>query len=476
MSNVLTPDICVIGAGSAGLTVAAAAASFGVPVVLVERGKMGGDCLNTGCVPSKALLAAANRAQAVRDAGRFGIVAGEPRTNFAAVMAHVRRAITAIEPNDSAERLTGLGVRVISGVARFADAQTLKVGETEIRARRFVIATGSRPAIPPIPNLIAVPYLTNETVFDLKRLPAHLIVIGGGPIGIELAQAFRRLGSTVTVLEAEKALAKDNPELTALLLESLRAEGIDIREGTSVTRVARRGRSGVRVTLEGPDDTAPTIDGTHLLVATGRRPDLEELSLEKARVRFDAKGIRVNSRLRTRNRRIYAIGDAVGGPQFTHWAGYQAGLVVRSILFRFGGKVRHGTLPWVTFTEPELAHVGLSEEEARRRYRNLQVLRWPFAENDRAQTEGDHQGLMRVLVTKGGTIVGADILGREAGELIAPFVLAVARGMKIKDFATALFPYPTRAEAARRAAIAYYAPKLDSPLIRWVVRFMRKLR
>ncbi len=307
-------------------------------------------------------------------------------------MAHVREAIAAIEPNDSVERFTGLGVKVIAGVARFTDAQTLQVGETEIRARRFVVATGSRPALPPIPNLIAVPYLTNETIFELKRLPGHLIVIGGGPIGIEMAQAFRRLGSAVTVLEAEKALAKDNPELTALLLQSLRAEGIDIREGAKVTRVARRGRSGVRVTLEGPDDTAPHIDGTHLLLATGRRPDLDELALEKARVRFDAKGIRVNSRLRTRNRRVYAIGDVVGGPQFTHWAGYQAGLVVRSILFRFGGKVRRDILPWVTFTEPELAHVGLSEEEARRRYRHLQVLRWPFAENDRAQTEGDRHG------------------------------------------------------------------------------------
>jgi pyruvate/2-oxoglutarate dehydrogenase complex dihydrolipoamide dehydrogenase (E3) component len=474
MSKVLTPDICVIGAGSAGLTVAAAAASFGVPVVLVERGKMGGDCLNTGCVPSKALIAAASRAEAMRDAGRFGVSAAEPRTNFAAVMAHVRETIAAVEPNDSAERFTGLGVKVLSGVARFADPQTLRVGETEIRARRFVVATGSRPAIPPIPNLIAVPYLTNETVFELKRLPGHLIVVGGGPVGLEMAQAFRRLGSDVTVLEADKALAHDNPELTRLLLAMLRAEGIDIREGAKVTRVARRGRSGVRVSLESPDDSASHVDGTHLLLAAGRRPDLDELDLEKARVRVNAKGIKVNSRLRTRNRRIYAIGDVAGGAQFTHWASYQAGLVVRSILFRFGGKVRRDILPWVTFTEPELAHVGLSETEARRRYRRLQILRWPFAENDRAHTEGDRRGLVRVLVTKRGTVVGADILGHDASELIAPFVLAVAKGMSVKDFATAVFPYPTRAEAARRAAIAFYAPKLDSPLLRRLIRFLRR--
>lgn len=475
MSEVLTPDICVIGAGSAGLTVAAAAASFGVSVVLVERAKMGGDCLNTGCVPSKALIAAASRAETIRDAGGFGIGAGEPRTNFSTVMAHVRETIAAIEPNDSKERFTALGVVVRSGVARFTDAETVQVDKTQIRARRFVIATGSRPVLPSIPNLCAVPYFTNETIFELKRLPGRLIVVGAGPVGIELAQAFHRLGSQVTVLEAGAALAKDNPELTALLLEALRGEGVDIREGVKVVRVGRRGRSGVRVALEGPEGSSSHLDGTHLLLAAGRQADIDELGLEKARVRFDEKGIKVNSRMRTRNRRIYAIGDVAGGPQFTHWAGYQAGLVVRSILFRFGGKVRRDLLPWVTFTDPELAHVGLTEETARRRYPHLQVLRWPFAENDRAHTDRDLIGMTRVLATRRGKIVGADILGRDASELIAPFALAVAKGMSVKDFATAVFPYPTRAEAARRAAIAFYAPKLDSPLLRRVIRLMRKL-
>jgi pyruvate/2-oxoglutarate dehydrogenase complex dihydrolipoamide dehydrogenase (E3) component len=475
MSEVLRPDICVIGAGSAGLTVAAAAASFGVSVVLVERGRMGGDCLNTGCVPSKALIAAATRAQAIRDACRLGVNAGDPKVDFPAVMAHVQAAIAAIAPNDSVERFTGLGVKVVSGVARFTDPDTVRVGETDIRPRRFVLATGSRPVIPQIPNLISVPYLTNETVFELKRLPGHLIVIGAGPVGLELAQAFRRLGSKVTVLEAGKALARDNPELSALLLESLRAEEIDVREGAKVLRVARRGRSGVRVTLEGAGDSPENIDGTHLLLAAGRRPDLDELDLGKARVRFDAKGIRVNKRLRTRNRRIYAIGDAVGSARFTHWASYHAGLVVRSILFRFGGKVRNDILPWVTFTEPELAHVGLAEDEARRRHRHLQVLRWPFSENDRAQAEREQRGLVRVLVTRRGRIVGADILGKNAGELIAPFVLAVERRAHVKEFATAVFPYPTRSEAARRAAIAFYAPKLNSPLLRRLIQLLRKL-
>ncbi len=478
MSQVLTPDICVIGAGSAGLTVAAAAAAFGVSIVLIERDKMGGDCLNTGCVPSKALIAAARHAHAMREAGRFGIKPGEPQVNFAALMEHVQEVIEAIAPNDSVERFTGLGVTVLNGAARFTDRRTVTVKctvkDTEIRARRFVIAVGTRPAVPPIPNLDTVPYLTNETVFGLKRRPNRLIVIGGGPVGLEMAQAFRRLGSEVVVLEAAKALAKDDPELSALLLERLRFEGVEIREGAKVVRVARRGRSAVRVTLDSGGESA-LLDGTHLLVATGRRPDFADLGLREAGVAFDKTGIKVNAKLRTRNRRIYAIGDVAGGPQFTHWAGYQAGQVVRSILFRFGGRVRPEILPWVTFTDPELAHVGLSEADAFRRHRHVQVIRWPFCENDRAQTERDTEGLVKVLTTKRGRIIGADVLGRDASELIAPYAIAVAQGLTMKSFVNTVLPYPTRSETARRAAIAYYAPKLDSPSLRRVIRVLSKL-
>jgi pyruvate/2-oxoglutarate dehydrogenase complex dihydrolipoamide dehydrogenase (E3) component len=474
MSEVLTPDICVIGAGSAGLTVAAAAAAFGVSVILIERDRMGGDCLNTGCVPSKALIAAARHTQSFREAGGFGIFAGEPEIDFAAVMEHVRRVIEAIEPNDSAERFTGLGVSVIRGQARFKDRGTVIVGATEIRARRFVLATGSRPAVPPIVNIETVPYLTNETVFDLKRRPSQLIIIGAGPIGLEMAQAFRRFGSQVTVIEAATAMARDDPELTALLLETLRSEAIDIRERASVVRVARRGRSGVRVTLK-DGERVSQIDGTHLLVATGRKADVEGLGLEQAGIAYDDKGIKVNSRLRTRNRRVFAIGDVVAGsPQFTHWASYQAGLVVRSALFRFGGRVRPEILPWVTFTDPELAHVGLTEEQARRRYRGIRILRWPFSENDRAQTERSTRGFVKVLTTGRGRVIGADILGREAGELIALFALAVSQGMDVKSLVTTVFPYPTRAEIARRAAIAFYAPKLNSPWVKRAIGFLRR--
>lgn len=475
MAEVLTPDICVIGAGSAGLTVAAASAAFGTSVVLIEKGEMGGDCLNTGCVPSKALIAAARHAHMMGEGTPFGIKPVQAQLNFSAMMQHVRDTIAAIAPNDSVERFTGLGVTVLKSTARFTDRRTVEAGDKLIRARRFVIATGTRPALPPIPNLDAVPYLTNETIFDLKRRPNRLIVIGGGPIGLEMAQAFRRLGSEVTVLEAVKALAKDDRELSTLLLARLRGEEIDIREGVRIARVTRRGRTGVRVTLEADGDDPEHLDGTHLLVAAGRRPVVADLGLKEAGIAFDTAGIKVNNTLRTRNRRVYAIGDVAGGPQFTHWAGYHGGLVVRSILFRFGGRVRPDILPWVTYTDPELAHVGLTEDEAFRRHRHVRVLRWPFAENDRAQTERDTEGLVKVLTTKSGKIIGADILGRDAGELIAPYAMAVAEGLTVKSFINTVMPYPTRSEAARRAAVQFYAPKLDSPWVRRVVGLLRKL-
>jgi pyruvate/2-oxoglutarate dehydrogenase complex dihydrolipoamide dehydrogenase (E3) component len=475
MRNVLTPDICVIGAGSAGLRAASTAAALGASVVLIEKNRMGGDGLNAGDVPSKALIAAAHQAQASRDAADFGIIVDPPRTDFSAVMEHVRRVISAVEPNDSVERFTGLGVTVLKGAARFIDRQTVTVNdETNVRARRFVIAAGSRADLPPIQNLSSVPYLTNETIFDLKRLPGRLVVIGGGRSGLEIAQAFRRLGSELIVLEAEKVLADDDHELATLLLQSLRSEGIDIREKANVTRVTRRGRSGVRIAVD-HGGVVENLDATHLFVATGRRPDLNDLGLLEGRIAFDELGIKVNRRFRTTNRRVYAIGDVTPGPRFSHWAAYQAELVVRSILFRFGGKPRRDILPWVTFTEPELAHVGLSEEEAVRRYRRISILRWPFSENDRAHTDRATRGLVKVIVTKRGRVVGADILGRNAGELIAPFALAVSERMNVKSIANAVFPHPTSSEAARRAAISFSAQKLDSPWTRRLIQMLRKL-
>ena len=469
MSEVLTPDLCVIGAGSAGLSVAAIGASLGAAMVLIERGRMGGDCLNVGCVPSKALIAAGDRAQAIRTAGGFGIEAGEPAVDFARVRDHIAAVIAGIAPHDSAERFTGLGVRVIGAQARFTDPATVAAGGATIRARRFVIATGSSPAVPPISELGTVPFLTNETVFELRRKPAHLLIIGGGPIGIELAQAFRRLGSQVTVFQSGPALPRDDPEMTGILLRILRDEGVEVREGVKVTKVARRSRGGVRVTMSDGSWT----EGSHILVAAGRRPAVSGLGLDEAGIAYDENGIRVNSRLRTRNRRIYAIGDVAAGYQFTHWAGHQAGLALRTILFRFGGKMNPDIIPWVTYTDPELAHVGLTEEQARRRHKGVQVLRWPFCENDRAQTERATAGHVKILTTRGGQVLGAEILGNNAGELIAFWALAISAKMKVQSLLGVVLPYPTMSEAGKRAAVSFYTPKLGSKLVRRTIRFLR---
>ena len=368
-------DICVIGAGAGGLTVAAAAAQLGVSVVLVEKHKMGGDCLNYGCVPSKALIAAARRAQLMRTSAPFGIVPTNPTISYKGVHDHVHGVIAAIAPNNSAERFTGLGVNVIRAAAQFICRDTVLAGDQRIKARRFVIATGSSPAVPPIPGLDGVPYFTNETIFENGEQLDHLIVIGGGPIGLELAQAHLRLGSRVTVLEALKALGKDDPEMSEVVLKRLRAEGVEIREGALVERVTGGARL---IDVHISEGGAPgVVQGTNLLVATGRSPNVAGLNLEAAGIKYDKRGIQVSKGLVTSNSRVFAIGDVIGGAQFTHVANYHAGIVMRRALFRLPATVDGDIIPWVTFTDPELAHVGLSEDAARKR--NAPPARVPLA-------------------------------------------------------------------------------------------------
>jgi pyruvate/2-oxoglutarate dehydrogenase complex dihydrolipoamide dehydrogenase (E3) component len=465
----LTPDICVIGAGSGGLSVAAAAAAFGVPVVLIEKGKMGGDCLNFGCVPSKALLAAGKHAQAMRAGVPFGVAAQRPAIDFAKVQGHVHGVIAAIAPNDSKERFTGLGVHVIEGAARFKDKETVAVGDVEIKARRFVVATGSAPAAPPIPGLDQVPYLTNETVFDLTVCPEHLVVIGAGPVGLEMAQAFRRLGANVTVLEAAAPLAKDDPECAAIVLDQLAREGVAIRAGVNVLRVEAGAKPRVVVAAANGEET---IDATHLLVATGRQPNLDGLDLGAAGIKSGPRGILVNKRLRSSNRRVYAVGDVAGGLQFTHVANYHAGLVIRNALFRLRARVDETVVPRVTYTDPELAHVGLTEAEAAGR--RIHVLRWPYHENDRAQAERETRGHIKVVTTGRGRILGATIVGAHAGELIVAWTLAVTQGLNIRAFAQMVMPYPTLAEIGKRAAISYFAGSLTSPFVRRIITTLRR--
>ena len=472
MSNEITADI-VVGGGSGGLSVAAGASQMGAEVVLLEKAKMGGDCLNYGCVPSKAMIAAAHAAHAVRRAGRFGIAAAEPAIDFEKVHDHVHGVIGAIAPHDSVERFEGLGVRVIQEHGKFVGPNRVQAGDTVITAKRVVISTGSRAGVPPVPGLEDVPYLTNETVFDKKSAPDHLIVLGGGPIGSELAQAHRRLGCRVTILEMFSVLGKDDPELTEIVKNRMLSEGIAMREGIKVVR-AERTDSGIAVIIE-DDGREERIEGSDLLVSAGRVPNLDGLDLEAAGIEYDKRGVTVDARLRTSNRKVYAIGDAAGGFQFTHVAGYHAGIVLRNILFRLPARVDYSALPWVTYTDPELAHVGMTETQAREKYGDIRILRHPFAENDRAQAERDTDGLAKIVTTAKGVIVGASIVGPHAGELLQSWILPIQKKMKIGAVAGLIIPYPTLGEVNKRAAGSYYTPKLFSEKTKKIVRFLLRL-
>jgi pyruvate/2-oxoglutarate dehydrogenase complex dihydrolipoamide dehydrogenase (E3) component len=469
MNRTLTPDLCVIGAGAGGLAVAAAAAQLGAAVVLVEQGAMGGDCLNSGCVPSKSMIAAARLAHSWRHAAAFGICCQPPRIDFAAVAESIARVIDRLAPNDSVERFRSLGVTVLPGTGRFTGPRTLRADDAEIRPRRFVIATGSHPAVPRIPGLVELPYLTNETVFHNRALPEHLIVIGGGPVGIEMAQAHRRLGARVTVLDQGPLLPRDDPELVGLLSQQLAREGIVLRPGVAIAS-ASNAAPGLVVSLADGE----RINGSHLLIAAGRTPNTEELDLAAGGISVNDKGnIIVDDRLRTTNRRAFAIGDVAGGPQFTHVASYHAGIVIRNALFRLPAKVDYRALSWVTYTDPELAHAGIDERAARQRFGDrMRVMRWPFAENDRAHTERDTAGLVKLVTRRDGRILGAAILAAGAGELILPWVLAIAQKLKIGAFANLVVPYPTRGEAGKRAAGNFYTSRLFSPHTRQMVRFL----
>ncbi|MGY6549217.1 MAG: dihydrolipoyl dehydrogenase family protein [Roseinatronobacter sp.] len=458
----ITTDICVIGGGSGGLSVAAGAVQMGARVVLVEGHKMGGDCLNYGCVPSKAMLA---QAAAVRARGT-----APDAQDFRAAMAHVKATIAAIAPHDSVERFEALGVQVISGMGSFASPRELVVGDQVIRARRFVVATGSRARIPDLPGLAELPYMTNETLFDQTECPGHLLILGAGPIGLEMAQAHRRLGARVTVLEGGRALGREDPDAAALVLEQLRAEGVEIVEDAQVERAG--GRPGA---LELQVKGGTIFTGTHLLVAVGRVPNTERLALDKAGIEYDASGITVDARLRTTNRRVHAIGDVAGQGQFTHLASYHAGIVIRAAVLGLPARARTDHIPRVTYTMPEIAQIGLDEATARQRFgAGVSVHRIGFDQIDRAQAMGATTGFVRLIVAKGRP-VGVTIVGPQAGELIAPFALAIANRLKLTALSNMVLPYPTLAEIAKRAAGAYFSPKLfDNMNLKRVVRVVQR--
>ncbi len=472
MAKALTPDICVIGAGPGGLAVAMGAAAFGVRVVLVDRRGRG----DRGALAYGALAAAARQAHAMRAGPRFGLAEGDPEIDFKAIMAGVRDVVADAAPAYAPERLATLGITVIDAEARFSSRRKLIAGETEIRARRYVLATGSMAYLPAIPGLDEIGCLTPDTILEIGKRPAHLLVVGGDSVALALAQAFRRLGSQVTVLAPAGPLPEEDPEMAAVVVRRLAAEGVVVRQNVRVAAVERRGKTSVRVLVE---DTAnidanghrEEVDGSHLLLSAGRVPDVATLDLKKARVALRDNAVDVSEMLRTTNRRIYAIGG-VAGANSDHAARHQAELVLKALLFRLPAKDR-APVPHVTATDPELARVGLTEAQAFKRPRRLAVLRWPFAENDRARAERKTDGHIKLVVGRKGKLLGVAIAGAGAADLIAAWQIVLSKGLSLKDVATSIPPHPATAEIGKRAALAYFAGKARRPITRGIVRLLQ---
>ena len=468
----LKVDLCIIGAGAGGLSVAAVAAQLDLSVVIVERDKMGGDCLNYGCIPSKALLEAAKVAVTFRNANRFGIKNHEPDIDFAKVAEHIRAVQTVISENDSQRRFEKFGATVVRAPAKFVSKNKITAGDYEITAKNFVLASGSTPFIPPIKGLDQVRFLTNETIFSLTEKPKRLLVIGGGPIGCELGYAYTQLGAPVSLFEGKKILPHDEPELVDILRQRFINLGIDLHEHTKIIEIQRGDAGAINVICE-CDGKQQLITGSHLLIATGRRPNIKDLNLKAAGIEHTEHGVKVDARLRTSNRHIYAIGDINGSYQFTHVANYQAGIAIRNLLFRMPAKVDYRCLPWVTYIEPELAHVGMTEAEAKKQNLSIKISRWNFAENDRAQTAHTIAGQIKVITNTKGYILGVSILGPHAGELLTPWILAMQNKMKIKALTAITIPYPTLSEINKFVANNFYKDLLFSPKTKRLVKFLR---
>ncbi len=466
----LKTDILVIGAGSGGLSVAAGASQMGADVILLEGHKMGGDCLNFGCVPSKALIASGKAAYGQAHSSALGVADVVPQVDYAAAKDHVHDVIAQIEPMDSQERFEGFGVKVIREYGHFVSPTQVQAGDHLITARRVVIATGSSPLVPPIPGLDQVPYYTNETIFDLRDKPEHLLIIGGGPIGMEMAQAHIRLGCKVTVIEGMQALGKDDPEAAEIVLDSLRAEGVEIHEQAMVAQI--RGADGK---VEVVTETGQIYSGSHLLLAAGRKANTDRLNLKAAGIEPTRTGIKVDDSLRTTNKKVYAIGDVAGGLQFTHVAGYHAGIIIRSALFSLPSKAKTAHIPWATYTDPELAQVGLTEAQARAQHGDkVEFARFDYHHNDRAISERKTKGFIKVMVVKERP-VGATIVGYQAGELINLWSVALANNLKMGQIAAMVSPYPTIGELNKRVAGAYFSPRLfENQTVKRVVRFVQR--
>lgn len=465
-------DLCVIGAGSAGLSTAYGAAHLGRSVVLFERENMGGDCLNTGCVPSKALIKAAKVAHDRRHGAEFGIAPVEPEIDFQAVKAHIQGVIDQIAPVDSVERYEGFGVTVLTEDARFEDEKTVVSDNHIVRAKRIVIAAGSRASAPPIPGLSDVPYLTNETIFQVPTLPKHLLIIGSGPIGLEMGQSFRRLGSKVTIIDIAEPLGRSDPDHAKVLIDALKAEGVDFRAPVKTKLISKTART-IKIEFEDGE----TITGSHLLVAAGRAPNVGTLALEKGGVKYDRAGIDTDEALRTSNSRVYAAGDIVAGKGgLTHAAGFHAGALIKNLYFMPPGlgsifaKATTNRMPAVIYTQPELGSIGAGHAEA------AKTVHFDFEENDRSIAERDLVGGVKLYLDSKSKIIGASCVGSQAGEIINTVSLAMAGGLKLSQISSMISPYPTRTEVVKRAASSHFTAAIFGPKAKVLSGFWTKFQ
>lgn len=469
-------DVIAIGGGTAGLVTAAGAAGLGLRTALIERTALGGDCLWTGCVPSKALVASARLAHAMRHASALGLEDAAPRDAFRSVMARMRAARSRVATHDDPDRFRRMGIEVVFGRAKFTGADRVRVDGRTLRGRHIVIATGAVPAAPPIPGLADTGFLTHSDAFDQQTLPRRIAIVGGGPIGLEFAQVYRRLGADVTVIEMlPQLLPREEANAAALIAEVLVEEGIDVRTRASVDRVERAASGGKMVHVRDGSGQSEAVVVDEIFVATGRRPNTDALDLAAAGIATDGGAVRVDANLRSNVPGVWAAGDVAGGPQFTHVAEYQAKLVLRNAIFPFSSRADYATVPTVTYTDPEVARVGLTEREARDRYGVVEVYEYALADLDRAIVDGHTAGFVRVVTRARGRIVGATIVASGAGEMLMPTVMAMAYEIPLPKLSRLVYPYPTMVEGLKRTADSYYRRKLAGPTGDWLKRVVRWL-
>ena len=473
-------DLGILGGGAAGLTAAAGAAQFGARTILVEKAqKLGGDCLHFGCVPSKTLIRTAGVWSLARRAKEFGLPeVALPPVSLAAVMSRVRSVIDTIQEHDSPERFCRLGAEVRFGSPRFVDDHTVALDGARLTAKAWIVATGSSPSLPPVEGIDEVPYWTNETVFSQTELPGHLLILGGGPIGVELAQAFRRLGSDVTIVETgDQVLGPEDPDIALVLRSRLEAEGVKVLTGTKALKATVVNGSVLLGVGPAKGEGKPwTVEGDALLVAAGRKPNVEGLELSAAGVAFSSRGVPADRRMRTNVPHIYSCGDVNGVFPFTHVAGYEAGIALSNAVLRLPRMADYTKVPWCTYTDPEVASVGMNEKRAKAAGVEYRTLEAPFREVDRALAEGEAGGKIKVLIRPSGALLGCQIAGHHAGELIHEWVAAINGGVKLSTIAGAIHAYPTLAEISKKAAGSYYSEKLFGDRTKKILRFLFDLK